>query len=106
MVDEIRSRDGQSELLEQVWVWRAEGNLADPSIRLAAHEAFEYRIRVQVHRDFYPGQSYAKVSVLTPALEWTELAVAPPGEWHAQRIDLAKVAMDLANRARAILPWT
>jgi hypothetical protein len=52
-----------------------------------------------------PATSRAKVSVLTPALEWTELAVTPPGDWHEQRIDLAEVALDLANRAGAILPW-
>ena len=41
-------------------------------LRLAGHT-----VRVRVHRDAYPGQSWAVAEVLTPHLTWTALVDAP-----------------------------
>lgn len=46
------------------------------------HHLDGHTIRVRVHRDFYPHQSWAYAEVLTPALNWTELATAPASDWH------------------------
>lgn len=46
------------------------------------HHLDGHTIRVRVHRDFYPQQSWAAAEILTPALTWTELATAPASDWH------------------------
>jgi len=68
-------------------------------------------LRVTVHRDFYPQQSWAAAHVLTPVLTWTELVTAPASEWHpmtpaGRRVTaaaLTPVADRLLSRATAVL---
>jgi hypothetical protein len=99
-VDETRGTRDHTEHLEQVWVFTSNEGTR------------KVRVRVQVHADFYEIQSWAKAAVLTPSMEWTELATAPPSAWHQQAVRgaadarwaaIEQVAMDLVNRALAIL---
>ena len=46
------------------------------------HQIDGHAVRVRVHRDFYPHQSWATAEVLTPQLTWTELATTPASDWH------------------------
>lgn len=80
------------------------------------HHLDGHTIRVRVHRDFYLHQSWAVADVLTPALTWTELATAPPADWHpgthtpritahaaAARDTLQPTAHHLTERAQRLL---
>jgi hypothetical protein len=68
-------------------------------------------LRVTVHRNFYPRQSWAAAHLLTPVLTWTELLSAPPRDWHpatppsrrATAETLAPVADRLLSRATTAL---
>jgi hypothetical protein len=67
-------------------------------------------LRVRVCRGAYLFQSHAAVEVLTPHRTWTELATAPPTDWHPDRplhaadgTAQAAVAGRLVERARRIL---
>jgi hypothetical protein len=68
-------------------------------------------LRVTVHRNFYPRQSWAAAHVLTPVLTWTELLYAPARDWHpatppsrrATAETLASVADRLLSRATTVL---
>jgi hypothetical protein len=42
----------------------------------------DFTVRISVHRDFYPSQSWAAAEVFTPALTWTRVLTAPASEWH------------------------
>lgn len=73
-------------------------------LRLAGHT-----VRVQVHRDAYPEQSWAAAEVLTPHLTWTTLVNTPAAGWWTRTTGTADpdalwpVAEDLRDRARTIL---
>lgn len=80
------------------------------------HHLDGYTVRVRVHRDFYLHQSWAIADVLTPDLTWTELATAPPSDWHpgthtpritahaaAARDTLLLTADHLTQRAQQLL---
>jgi hypothetical protein len=74
------------------------------------HTDTGHTIRVQVHRDSYRAQSYARVEVLTPDLTWTTLATTPAGDWHpatpylgATQAALQPTADALVSRAGRIL---
>lgn len=58
------------------------------------HHLDGHTIRVRVHRDFYPHQSWAAADVLTPALTWTELATAPASDWHPTTPTVRTAATD------------
>ncbi|MEU6022605.1 hypothetical protein [Micromonospora sp. NPDC047134] len=67
-------------------------------------------LRVRIHRDSYPQQSYARVEVLTPAMTWTDLADEPAAAWHSgtpsrstTATPLENIAERLFQRAAAIL---
>jgi hypothetical protein len=61
------------------------------------------KIRVGVHHDFYPNQSYATADVLSDLLTWTRLADDPASNWHEEKIPLARVADALFDRAVVIM---
>lgn len=73
------------------------------------------RVRAMVRRDTYQRQSVAAAHVLADDMTWTHLATAwpdtwfndtpPPSEDHVDPVlTLGPVAMNLLDRAAAILP--
>jgi hypothetical protein len=83
------------------------------------HHLAGHTVRVRVHRDFYPQQSWAVADVLTPALAWTELATSPAQEWQpatytprttataaAARDTLRPIAEHLTERVHRMLDNT
>lgn len=66
------------------------------------HHLDGHTIRVRVHRDFYPHQSWAAAEVLTPALTWTELATAPASDWHPTTRTVRTAATDGLDCLRPI----
>jgi hypothetical protein len=88
LLDSEHGQHGQDDILEQVW-------------RIGTDT-----VRVQVHRNTYSSQSWAKASVLTDGRTWTDLAVALSSNWHSRQADLQVVAAGLTDRAARILSTT
>lgn len=80
------------------------------------HHLGEYIVRVDIRRDGYPAQSFARVQILSTTKEWTTLATAPVGEWYERSpgpshlgwipLIVRCLAMTLRERAERILTVT
>jgi hypothetical protein len=46
------------------------------------HHIDGHIVRIDIRRDGYPEQSFARVQILAITKQWTTLATAPVGEWH------------------------
>lgn len=75
-----------------------------------------HTVRVDIRRDGYPEQSWARVQILSATKEWTTLATAPVGEWYERSPGPSRLggiplivrclAMKLRERAERILAVT
>ena len=80
------------------------------------HHLGEHTLRVDIRRDFYPQQSFARVQILSATKEWTTLATAPVDQWHDRSPGPSRLggiplivrclAMTLRERAERILTVT
>jgi hypothetical protein len=106
IVDEVSGQTGQGYYLTQV---------VRLSRNLGSHDQV-FKVRVEIMRDSYAKQSYARVSVLTPELTWTVLSHEDRDDFYNSTPSFAKGIVKikeaigdfpvcLLDRAEMILFW-
>jgi hypothetical protein len=80
------------------------------------HHLGEHIVRVDIRRDGYPQQSFARVQILAATKQWTTLVTAPVPDWYAQTpgprrllgvpAPFRRLAAQLRERAERILTLT